>query len=213
MYSFVEPVESRLCLAAALSEGVLTVTGTEGADVIEIDLRDDGQLKVEIGTAEQRFSYSAVARIVVRALGGNDIVEFNARNLIAKPVQVFAGAGNDSVKGTDGRDTIFGGGGNDYLDGRVGADRIFGEGGNDKIEGKGGNDFLDGGSGNDWIQGGAGNDAIFGRGGHDDLEGGSGVDRIYGGTGNDDFLSGSPSAEVFDRVAEDSGNNVLITPF
>lgn len=213
MHRLIEPVESRICLAAMLSGGLLTVTGTEAADVIELDLRDNGELKVEIGTAEQRFSYAQVERIVVRALGGSDIVEFNARNLIAKPVQIFAGAGNDSVKGTDGRDTIFGGGGNDHLDGRTGADRIFGEGGNDKIEGKGGNDFLDGGSGNDWIQGGAGNDRIFGRGGDDDLEGGSGIDAVHGGTGNDDFLSGTPSAEIVDRAPDDSTPNGLVTPF
>jgi Ca2+-binding RTX toxin-like protein len=211
MNRFVESIEPRLCLAATLSGGVLTVTGSEARDVVEPNLRDNGQLKVEIGTSEQRFSYAAVSQIVVRALGGNDTVEFNDRNPITKPVTIFAGTGNDTVEGTVGRDTIYGGGGNDYLDGREGNDRIYGESGNDKLEGKGGNDLLEGGSGNDWLQGHAGNDTLIGASGHDDLEGGTGTDRISGGSGNDDFLSGSTSAEILDRTAEDNGNNVLVT--
>ncbi len=210
MNSLLESLETRRCLAAALSSGVLTITGTEAADVIEVDLRDNGQLKVEIGTSEQRFSYSAVNSIIVRSLSGNDVVEFNNRNPITKPVQVFAGAGHDSVKGTAGRDTIYGGGGNDSLDGREGSDMLYGEGGNDYLEGKGGNDSLYGGTGNDKLQGHAGNDYLSGGLGHDDLEGGSGTDRAFGGGGNDDFLSGLSSSEVKDRTGEDNGNNVLI---
>ena len=73
-------------------------------------------------------------------------------------VAIDAGAGNDTVYGTDAADSILGGSGNDvlygydgddYLDGGVGIDQIFGGDGVDSILGGLGQDTLNGGSGND----------------------------------------------------------------
>ena len=205
----VEYLESRRLLAATLANGVLTITGGNGNDVIEVDLRDDGRLKVEINNREQSFSYSAITRFVIQALGGNDVVEFNQRNPILKGAEIRAGDGRDTVEGADARDTIYGGAGNDTLDGRNGSDVIYGEAGHDVIEGKNGNDKLFGGSGNDYLQGGTGNDTLSGSAGQDDLEGNAGRDNIAGGAGNDDFNNSDGASEILDRVSEDSGANVL----
>jgi Ca2+-binding RTX toxin-like protein len=208
----VEAIEARRMLAASvtLSGGVLTVTGTESADVIEFDLRSATQLKVEVGSLEQKVDYSKVTKIVVNALGGNDVVEFNQRNPITVGVEVSAGTGNDTVEATAGRDTLYGGGGNDFLDGREGSDSIFGENGNDKLEGKGGNDSLYGGNGDDYIQGQAGDDLIRGNAGHDDIIGGSGRNRIRGNGGNDDFHADDRGrGEVEDESGDDKGRNIL----
>lgn len=126
-----QPLESRQMLAASLSGGVLTVTGTNGPDHIGLDPRTTTQLRVEIGTAKQFFDLRKINKIVVNALGGNDIIEVNKRNPIAIGVEIHGGAGNDSIKGSNA------------------SDRLFGEAGNDFIEGKGGNDLIDGGTGTD----------------------------------------------------------------
>jgi len=90
---------------------------------------------------------------------------------------------NNNVDGRDftGRLFVFAGGGDDTLRGGVNADFLAGEAGNDRI---------DGGAGRDYANGGDGNDIINGRDDIDTLNGGSGRDVILGGNGND-FLLGS----------------------
>lgn len=206
----IESLEPRRLLAANLTGGALTVSGTAGNDVIELDLRDNGSLKVGINNVETNFTYSQITSITVYGFEGNDVIEFNQRNPIMGAL-VIAGTGHDTVEGTAGRDTIYGNGGNDHLDGREGADLIFGENGNDVIEGKGGNDSLYGGGGNDYIEGHAGDDLIRGNAGHDDLVGGSGRDRIRGNGGNDDFHfdDRGGSAQIEDESGVDVAANVL----
>src|SRR5215203_4124102 len=136
MNHLLEPIEPRRLFAAVLSGGVLTITGTERADLIEVDLRDKGELKVEVNNVESSFDYSAITKFVINGLAGNDSIEFNQRNQILKGAEVRAGDGRDTVEGTDARDTIFGGAGNDRLDGRNGSGIIYGEAGHDFLEGK-----------------------------------------------------------------------------
>ena len=207
--SAVEVLESRQLLAATLgSDGTLTVTGSSGRDAIEFDLRSTTRLKVEINdTSEQFFTYAQVNRIVIQALGGNDHVEFNDRNPITKPVIVYGGAGNDSLEGSPGNDTIYGEAGNDVLEGKLGSDSLVGGTGRDRMEGDAGNDILKGGGHSDYLQGGAGNDRIFGGHGNDDIQGGSGTDRILGESGNDDFDNSDASREILDRNRDDNGAN------
>jgi Ca2+-binding RTX toxin-like protein len=206
---FVEAMESRQMLAATLgSDGTLTLAGSNRRDVIEFDLRSPTRLKVEINdTSEQFFTYSRVQRIVVRALGGNDHVEFNDRNPIARPVIVYGGDGNDSLEGSPGNDTIYGEAGNDVLEGKLGNDSLVGGNGRDRMDGDDGNDILKGGGHSDYLQGGAGNDRIWGGHGNDDIQGGRGTDRIFGEVGNDDFDNSDANREILDRTNDDSGAN------
>ena len=79
-------------------------------------------------------------RIVVFALGGNDVVRLTGY-----------------VPGD-----IYGGDGNDYLYGGYGQDILRGQGGRDYIRGGTGNDMLIGGTGRDYLYGDAGNDVLIG---------------------------------------------------
>jgi Ca2+-binding RTX toxin-like protein len=74
---------------------------------------------------------------------------------------IYAGAGNDYVKGTHRDDIIFGGSGKDTLNGNNGDDIIYGGFGNDKISGGKGNDLIAGGYGADILWGGKGHDTFM----------------------------------------------------
>lgn len=197
----IEAVESRRMLSGAvLVNGVLTITGTGGADQIEVQVRsrDPERVKVEINNLgyERRFSRAAVTKIVVNALAGNDSVEIGND---AEPVSIRAelngGAGNDSLDGGASGDILRGGDGADDLDGEGGNDRLLGEGGNDHLEGSGGKDSLFGGGGADTLEGGGGNDQLFGDAGNDVLQGNTGDDSLTGGLGSD-LLQGGLGADT-----------------
>src|SRR5262249_48913600 len=91
--------------------------------------------------------------LVVKALGGNDVV--SAASLPAGIVNltVDGGAGNDQITGSPGADMLLGGDGNDVIIGGRGNDvALMGAGndvfvwnpgdGSDTVEGQGGNDTL-----------------------------------------------------------------------
>lgn len=118
---------------------------------------------------------------------------------------LYGEAGDDTLIGANGNDTLYGGVGSDVLDGGAGNDTLYGEIGADLINGGLGNDWLGGSAGADTLLGGAGNDWLFGEGGADLLIGGLGHDRLYGGADNDrlqglagaDSLYGGAGADVF----------------
>ena len=203
--AMVEGLEDRRLMSVTLSAGVLTVTGTPGADRIEFE-RDGDRIRVRDNGRDHRVSYAAVQRIVVNALAGDDEIRFKDGG-ISKPTELNAGDGNDRVEGSAGPDTINGGNGHDRLEGRGGNDTMNGDAGNDELRGGAGNDTLNGGVGNDRLDGDSGNDVLFGGDGADDLKGGSGIDRITGGAGNDDFDDEDAATEILDRTAEDAGSN------
>ena len=70
-------------------------------------------------------------RLVINALGGNDVIDAQGMHANAIPVTLDGGPGHDTIFGGDGDDTILGGEGNDALNGGPG------------------NDILDGGPGDD----------------------------------------------------------------
>ncbi|MEM7546925.1 MAG: hypothetical protein AAF367_15460 [Pseudomonadota bacterium] len=134
--------------------------------------------------------------------GGDDrLIGTNAANTI------FAGAGDDTIRGL---------GGDDNLKGQAGRDNIKGGGGNDTVKGNGGNDKLNGGGGDDRVVGGGGNDTVLGRGGDDTLLGRAGDDTLAGNSGNDrllgnggnDILKGQGGADVFSFKRND-GRDVI----
>ncbi len=83
------------------------------------------------------------------------------------------------------RPTILGTAGDDVLRGTNGRDVIMGLGGNDRIDGANGDDVICGGAGDDAIEGGNGVDTLLGGFGNDSLRGGNGGDRLIGGPGDD----------------------------
>ena len=189
--SMVEVLESRRLLSASLSGGVLTITGTEASDVLEVQLRsEDNELRVQDNGRETEFPLGSVQKIVINGLGGNDFIEYSGRDGgLAIPGELSGG--NDS-------DTIQGGLGNDTITGGPGRDRIQGKEGDDLIAGNGSSDFIEGGEGNDTITGASGNDRLFGNGGVDFCTGGRGNDTVRGGGGGDDSCFGGSGIDTFD---------------
>jgi serralysin len=136
------------------------------------------------------------------------------------PEGILAGAGNDSLGGSDGANRILGRAGNDRIDGYGGADTLDGGEGDDLIEGGLGADLLLGGSGNDLIgdteqiilqtvaeddapdtlSGGAGNDTLLAGGGADLLDGGTEDDHLTGGAGADELIGGAGNDILSDHT-------------
>lgn len=153
-----QPLEPRRLLAASLANGVLTVTGTESAEVIEV-FRENDRVQVRLTPGpDSSFLAWAVARVVVGALGGADRVTVGTSVLL--PTSLSGGAGNDTLTGGNGPDTIDGGGGNDQVLGRAGNDSLRGGDGADAVIGGSGNDAMDGGGGGDFLDGQGGFDTV-----------------------------------------------------
>jgi hypothetical protein len=158
MFNQLENLEGRLFLSASVSNGTLTITGSEGADRIVITANKKNIL-VREGSHQSRFGKADhITNLVVNSLGGNDRVKITGK-LAA------------TVNGGDGNDLIQGGAGDDVLVGGNGNDRIFGNGGKDSITGGAGRDVMFGGAGDDMF------DAY-------DTE----ADKLTGGAGNDQAL-------------------------
>jgi len=141
--------------------------------------------------------------------GGNDNLDFS-QTTFENIGRVDAGAGKDTVRGTDDGEVIDGGAGKDKLYGGGGDDDLRGGTGDDRLYGEDGDDVLSGGAGRDQLCGGAGDDTFVVTGAddaRDRLLGGDGTDRIVAGDDGDITLnrfSKSDSVEVIDGGATES---------
>ena len=202
--SFIEELESRQLLSASISGGILTVTGTNKADNIQVRVKGSNVV-VKQGSSTKNFARSAVNQLIVNGGNGNDKISVSGP---VPNVVLNGGGGNDRILGSGGGDLISGGTGNDFLNGRKGDDQIYGDDGRDDIFGAAGNDTLggddednivpntggafsdtlSGGPGDDWLLMGQDTDADL-----DPLTAGiqagisdpSGNDQLSGGSGND----------------------------
>ncbi len=144
-----------------LVHGLLTIVGTRASDKITLRLKagDPRILQVDVGddgSADFRFKRAHIAKIIVKARGGDDNVRIDESN----------GAFTTTIP-----TTIAGGRGNDTLTGGSGAETLRGGYGNDEIDGNGGNDLARLGAGDDtftWDPG-DGSDTIDGRSGNDTM--------------------------------------------
>jgi Ca2+-binding RTX toxin-like protein len=130
--------------------------------------------------------------VLTGGVGGN---RFNA-SAFAGQVSLFGGTGDDTLTGSAGADLLDGGDGDDALSGLAGGDSLSGGNGNDTLVGKGGvggdaaANRLDGGAGNDSLFGSTGDDTLLGGLGNDSLSGQGGQDSLAGGDGNDTMAGG-----------------------
>ena len=209
-----ESLESRAMLSATydVGTGVLTLQGTERADVISVSKgRDAGSVVVRgVDGVQKDAVFTQVSGVVIETFGGNDKVSIGrgvrAPNGALMSFTIDVGNGNDSVDAGDGNDTIRGGDGNDSIRGRGGDDRIEGGNGNDSCNGEGGNDDLSGGAGVDSLAGGLGNDKMSGDDGNDLVSGDDGDDSIQGGSGRD-TLNGGNGRDGVEGGADDDTIN------
>ena len=144
-------------------ERVRTVNGWQVSEDLRITIRDTG----ETLTVKNHFNESnrfAVEEIAFADGTVWDVETIKSRSLLGE-------AGDDALRGFNGRDDVIqGGAGNDRLYGFTGDDVLEGGDGNDELYGGEGNDVLIGGAGNDVLEGGAGSDTYrFGLGDGQDV--------------------------------------------
>jgi hypothetical protein len=182
----VEALGDRTLMSATVSNGLLTITGSNTHDAVEVRNHSlDGVTYVMV--SEQRvtnpgtvfetrstpqvswFAASAVNRIRFNGLEGAD----RFTNNTAIGTTAYGGIGNDTLRGGSGADYLYGGGDYDTLFGNGGTDRLYGEGSIDRLQGGTGTDYLYGGAGNDKLFGGSGYDYLYGQADNDFLDGGN----------------------------------------
>ncbi len=188
-----EVLDDRSLMSITLTNGLLDVIGTTGADQIRVTLASPSTLQVTVNTTgeSRQFKLSAVTKITVHARGGDDDVVIGPN--ITIPAEVHGGPGND---------TILGGGGNDLLRGGTG---------NDSINGRGGNDTILGGLSDDYLVGGLGNDMLDGQAGNDLLSGGAGTNTLMNGTDVDTTFSRELPFGTATLTDDTPGNNLAKT--
>jgi RTX calcium-binding nonapeptide repeat (4 copies) len=169
-----------------LVNGVVTVHCSDVTTTVLVT-QSAGGVQVQDVVAHKTWSFSLaqVKRVDVFGGAGNDTI--TGRGNVGVRLRLYGGGGDDTIYGAPGRDIIDGGAGDDHLYGRGGNDVILGEAGDDYIDGGAGNDVLSGGDGDDQVNGGPGTDAISGDAGNDTLisiDGGT-TDKVDGGPGTD----------------------------
>jgi Ca2+-binding RTX toxin-like protein len=122
--------------------------------------------------------------------------------------------GNDTITAANTTDHIIYGGaaGNDTLNGNTGNDTLFGQTGNDTLNGNGGNDTLVGQDGTDTLNGGIGNDILVGGDGNDTINGDAGNDTIRYGFGDDaDIVNGGADVDTLEIAGTGGGDTLDVT--
>ena len=169
-----------------------------GADLGQFDVIDLSGLSISvhvvftapgagtISNGTSTITFSEIERLVLPS--GNDLVDLSGDS---GGIVVWAGAGSDTLIGSDGYDMLLGEGGADSISGGLGGDFLDGDAGNDTLLGGAGNDTLYGDEDDDSLSGGDGDDLIYGGVGADTLQGGAGADQLFGQAGNDVFELGS----------------------
>lgn len=215
----------------------LIVTGTTGNDTLDVIFDGTSITSLEGGTVTgiesivanllgqttaDTLSYGATASNVTVNLALGTASGFTS---ITGIENVTTGAGNDTLIGNIGSNTLNGGTGIDTYDlsaivnavninlttatgTDIGTDtltsieNIIGSQGGDFISLNGGNNRIEGRNGNDTINAGGGNDILIGGDGNDTLIGGTGFDTfVFETSGFDsDTITGTLATELFDSV-------------
>ena len=146
--------------------------GQEGMEQLRVDITNGFGTSIIVGTwRELSTGRPLVEQFRVSGLGGDDTISF-VEGINAVDVSALTDRSNDWVgvlDGGPGDDTLRGTGGRDRLDGGFGSDTIFGLGGDDRL----------------WGDGGPGQglpddvDRLFAGQGNDDVIGGQGLNFLY----------------------------------
>jgi Ca2+-binding RTX toxin-like protein len=172
--------EIEFTVALSGSGDGLTVAGTGSGDVLRVG-QSAGSTNVNLNNdndndADVTLSDPASPRLILNGAGGNDQLLANGASsvggIVAIPMTLDGGPGNDIINGGSAGDAIIGDAGNDKLFGLGGDDALLGGDDQDQLNGGDGSDVMDGGNGRDNLQegttaetGGAGDQVIGGPGG------------------------------------------------
>jgi hypothetical protein len=198
-------------IADQFGDKVVINTGA-GNDTVKVSERKDGTLDVDVNGQKYHVTLGPGQELGVRTGDGNDVIQAAAN--VKVNMDVYGGAGDDTITTGKGNDRIDGGLGNDNIKSGAGHDDVFGNAGDDIIDAGSGHDVVYGGDGNDTLKGGKGRDTLEGGAGNDILEGGSGNDVLSGGLG-DDTIRGDKGNDVIytgagkDKVDNQSGKDVI----
>jgi len=159
--------------SAAVSNGVLDITGGNGPDTVTVDFGNPDSVGVEIDGTRESFGRPTFATISASLGSGDDRfrVTTGGSALTDLPITVHGGDGDDDLHGGAGADLLLGDRGDDTVDGGVGTDT----------------ELL--GSGDDvaaWLPG-EGSDAVFGQSGDDTL--------LFVGSNGDEVMSLSANGD------------------
>ncbi len=174
-------------------EWVRTVSGWQIMDDLKITIRDTG----ETLTVKNHFNESN--RFAIEEIAFADGTVWDVETI--KSRVLLGEAGDDELRGFNGRD--------DVIQGGAGNDKLYGLTGDDLLEGGDGNDELYGGQGNDVLIGGAGNDVLDGGAGDDVLVGGTGDDVLNGGAGSDTYRFGLGDSQDVINEGYAAGEDVV----
>ena len=147
----------------------------DGTDTIEVNGSDSAeQFTLTANGTRVRFDrlnagaffldINAAENLELRAGAGDDSFSGTGNLAALIRVSVDGGAGNDTILGTNGQDTLTGGDDDDFIDGQQGSDAAFMGAGNDTFQ-------WDPGDGLDTVEGQAGSDRL--------LFNGSSANEIY----------------------------------
>ncbi len=181
--------------AGGTGDGVfdlLNIRGSDTADQVVMGSGPGGVTLTGLAASVTVLNAELSDVLVVLTEGGDDSIDATGLAAGGLQLQVFAGAGADTVVGSQQQDVIIGDENNDIL---------FGEDGNDR---------LNGGDGNDALEGGIGADVLNGDAGRDTLEGGAGDDTLDGGTGFD--VAHYTEAAGALKITISAGQTVVRTP-
>ncbi len=172
-----------------------TMAGGFGNDLYIVDgpgdqvIENPGEGTDTIQTSLTNYTLPTNVENLVLTTGGNGYGNALDNQLDA------SSAGDATLYGRDGNDTLIGGAGSDYLQG---------DAGNDSVQGGAGTDTLYGNAGDDTLSGGAGNDYLYDTQGANQIQGGAGNDTISsvsdGDTGS--TLSGGAGQDLFELSSD-----------
>ncbi len=234
--SAIHPLESRwMMYSFTLSTGSLRLTCDPTSQGLTVSLSGTNLVATLSEGAtqltQQQWPVSSVTQILIVADAGDDRVFVSTK--VKVKTLIGGGAGNDTLIGGGGNDSIGGAEGDDIIDGGGGSDSLVGGPGNDTADYSsrtnnlvikqdplfgdgevGENDFVNtdietvqGGSGNDLIEAGAvptGVNKVFGNNGNDTLRGLSGNDTLYGGSGDDVMDGGTENDMLYGGTGRDN---------
>ncbi len=150
---------------------------------------------IEILLDEASASESAS---VIRGTAGDDTLTGGTGDQT-----IYGEAGDDLLNAGDGKDVLYGGLGDDELNGEAGDDLLFGDAGDDLLSGGDGGDTMFGGGDADTLYGGAGMDSLLGGDGADTLYGGDAPDSIAGSAGSDTLYGGADGDSISGGTGDD----------
>jgi predicted ester cyclase len=141
--------------------GTVGADGGTGADTATYEgTAGDDQIPVVANGAEVSTAVTGMARfdsvteqLVVRGLGGADLISAVGNVAALTLITMDGGAGDDDVRGGNGADRLLGGSGDDRVDGNQGTDTALLGSGDDRFQ-------WDPGDGNDTVEGQSGTDAL-----------------------------------------------------